>query len=77
MRQAPPVLTEQAVDELRLNMIIRDNDPRMAGRPPLTIHDITATPVSAKRESGAELKIAKSRIHTDGKARRSGWSVVR
>jgi len=58
---------------------IKDNDPRMPNR----ILTIIGTDVSSRRVeakvnySGRIVWISESRIHTDGKPRRSGFDLVK
>jgi hypothetical protein len=54
---------------------IKDNDPRMRNRI-LTIRSIHSDYVCAVDRVGREFRILVRRIHVDGKARRSGFSVV-
>ena len=65
-----------AVRPLAVGDLIRSNDPRMAGcmnHEVFTIGDYRAL---ARQPSGEVVCVALSRIHLDGKPRRSGWSRV-
>lgn len=65
---------------MKIGNTIKDNDPRMTGRR-LEITALSDTHAFAKRVgltgrgSGREFRIRLDRIHTDGKQRRSGFSL--
>jgi hypothetical protein len=62
--------------ELKVGDRIKDNDPRQEGRV-LTITEVSPTRVRATREGPfPKVSILKERIHTDGKPRRTGFSLV-
>ena len=72
-----------AVRPLAVGDLIRDNDPRMTARPVLAITGFSWNPITGKRAYASEpgnerrsYRVAVSRIHLDGKPRRSGWSRV-
>lgn len=57
---------------------IRDNDPRMPGRV-LEVTGFEGNYVFASPRAGQKhrlTRIRRDRIHTDGKPRKIGWSVV-
>jgi hypothetical protein len=54
---------------------IKDNDPRMAGRT-LTIVDAADPHYVKAAHAGRFFSILRRRIYTDGKPRRSGFSLV-
>lgn len=55
---------------------IKDNDPRMNGRE-LTITVDAGDYIRAQNSVFQEVRILKRRIYTDGKPRKSGFSLVR
>lgn len=61
--------------ELRVGDRLKDNDPRMRHRV-LTITDILPNGVVARDELGREFGYLRRRIHTDGKPRKSGMSLI-
>ncbi|MGA0608879.1 hypothetical protein [Caldimonas sp. KR1-144] len=62
--------------ELKPGDRIKDNDPRMPGRV-LTITDILPNGVVARDARGREFGYLRRRIHTDGKPRKSGFSLIK
>ncbi len=71
-----------AAKGLKAGDVIKDNDPRMAGRE-LRIDDFLAIGGSvyaragwAKGNATRRVEIRLDRIHTDGKARKSGFSLA-
>lgn len=62
---------------LKVGTLIRDNDPRMTGRV-LAIFELHGEYVwtRAYRGGGGVYRILRRRIHTDGKPRRNGFSIV-
>ena len=64
--------------ELKIGDVLRDNDPRQEGR---TLEITKILPlhgsVRACSSKGKDVRILQRRIHTDGKARKSGYSLVR
>lgn len=54
---------------------IKDNDPRMPHRI-LTITDLLPNGVVARDIRGREFGLLRHRIHTDGKPRKSGFSLL-
>ena len=72
-----------AVRPLAVGDLIRDNDPRMAARPALVITGFVGISPCVRFIASlpgcggkSETRIARERIHLDGKPRRSGWSRV-
>ena len=78
-----------AVRPLAMGDMIRDNDPRMTARPVLVVTGFFWTKSTRRayackpdgerrsyRDERLSYRIAVSRIHLDGKPRRSGWSRV-
>jgi hypothetical protein len=63
-------------DELNIDDLIKDNDPRMGNRI-LRVVETLPNGVTAKDISGRHFRILRRRIHTDGKPRRSGFSLLR
>ena len=63
--------------ELKVGDKLRDNDPRMSHRPQLTITQILPNGVQAQTKRGQFVTLLKRRIYTDGKPRRSGFSLMR
>lgn len=64
--------------EITVGSRIKDNDPRMPGRV-LEVSGFYDNYVFAFVKVGRRhlaTKIRRDRIHTDGKPRRSGWSLV-
>jgi hypothetical protein len=65
--------------ELRPGMTVRDNDPREPARF-LVIHEIVGGKAVLRHPTlpgkTFETRVSVSRIHTDGKVRRGGWSLV-
>jgi hypothetical protein len=57
---------------LKVGDRIRDNDPRHPNR-----SGVVTAITNGKAMTGLGRAISLSRIHLDGKPRRSGWSVVR
>ena len=65
-----------AVRPLVVGDLIRDNDPRMAGRDTFQVDAVSNDYATASNETGEYLYVSASRIHLDDKCRRSGWSRV-
>ncbi len=61
--------------ELKIGDRIKDNDPRMCGRE-LRVFDILGDMVRAEGFGGRVAVLSRSRIFTDGKPRKSGFSLV-
>ena len=61
---------------LRVGDRIKDNDPRMSTNRELTITGILPDSVYAKDGMGNIRAYLRRRIYTDGKPRRSGFSLV-
>lgn len=61
--------------ELKVGDKLRDNDPRMSGRV-LTITEVLPNGCAARDSSGRVFLYLRKRIHTDGKPRRSGLSLI-
>ena len=56
---------------------LRDNDPRMySGNRVLTIIEIDETHVKAQQGNLHPVRIRKDRIFSDGKQRRSGFTLI-
>lgn len=64
--------------ELKVGDRVRDNDPRMTPRT-LIVDRIDGERVWLRGNLArqAQTIISRNRIFTDGKTRRSGWSVIR
>ena len=65
-----------AVRPLAVGDLIRDNRPRMAARDTFQVDAVSNGYATASDETGEYLYASVSRIHLDGKPRRSGWSRV-
>lgn len=63
------------VDVIQPGRRIKDNDPRMPARS-LTIVELMPFGVRAKDISGRTFTILKRRIHTDGKPRKGGFTLL-
>lgn len=63
------------MNELQIGQRIKDNDPRMPHRV-LTITEILPNGVAAKDRAGRTFVYLRYRIHTDGKPRKSGFSLL-
>ena len=61
--------------ELKPGMKLKDNDSRMGART-LRITKIMTNGVEVVSPLGFTMKILTRRIHTDGKARKSGFDLV-
>lgn len=62
--------------ELKVGDMIRDNDPRMKGRRHYQVAMIGVTHVYANLSALDEVRVKREKVYTDGKQRRSGWSLV-
>jgi len=62
-------------EDLKPGTRIKDNDPRVGTRI-LTIQSVGMHSVTAKSATGRVVTISNDRIHTDGKPRRSGFSLT-
>ena len=62
-------------DVIKPGCRIKDNAPRIEPRV-LTVTELLPFGVSAEDRSGRTFRILKRRIHTDGKPRRSGFSLL-
>jgi len=60
---------------LRVGDRIKDNDPRVHDKFRVIIAIVNGK--ATAEDQGHCVRISLSRIHLDGKPRRSGWSVVR
>jgi hypothetical protein len=61
--------------DLQAGQKLRDNDPRMEGKRIIVIESVGQYIVVCR--SGARfVHVSKSRIHTDGKPRRTGFDLV-
>lgn len=67
-------MTHPNTPALKLGDRISDNDPRMTPRV-LTIQRMTERHVYATSHSGIWARISRARIYTDGKPRRTGFSL--
>lgn len=65
------------MDELKVGDRIKDNDPRMGTTRVLTISELLPYGVLAKDSGGRVFSLLKRRIYTDGKPRKSGFSLLR
>jgi hypothetical protein len=63
------------VDVIQPGRRIKDNDPRMPARV-LTITELLPFGVRAQNISGRTFTILKRRIHTDGKPRKNGFTLL-
>lgn len=62
---------------MKIGDTIRDNDPRMySGNRLLVIVEIGDTHITAVQGNLHPVHIRKDRIHTDGKQRRSGFTLI-
>jgi hypothetical protein len=61
--------------ELQIGQRIKDNDPRMPPRV-LTIIEVTPKEVLAENVAHRVFSIRPDRIYTDGKPRRTGFSLL-
>lgn len=73
--------TAEAPAPLSVGDLVRDNDPRMVGRPPFRVSAIVGDRATLMLGSDggcfpAATNIAVARVHLDGKPRRFGWSRV-
>lgn len=71
--------SKATVPALRIGLEIVDNDPRMGSRT-LEISKVEGNYLFAKRRTRAgldsrEIRILKRRVYTDGKPRKSGFSL--
>jgi hypothetical protein len=63
---------------MKIGDSIKDNDPRMyGGKRVLTIIEIDETHVTAQQNALRPVRIRKDRIYTDGKARKTGFSLIK
>lgn len=65
--------------EIKVSDTIMDNDPRTIENDKprfLTVEYVGVYDVSARTKKGRLVVISSKRIHTDGKPRRSGFSLV-
>ena len=62
--------------EIRVGDRIRDNDPRMGDRVLEVWSILGDTHVLARDRIGARYRILRRRIYTDGRPRKSGFSLV-
>jgi len=63
------------MNQLLVNDLIKDNDPRMGIRV-LQVVEILPNGVMAKDNAGRYFTLLRRRINTDGKPRRSGFSLI-
>lgn len=61
---------------LKVGDRIKDNDPRMGANRVLTITAVLPNGVQAEDSMGRRRLYLRKSIHTDGKARRTGFSLV-
>jgi hypothetical protein len=64
------------MSDLQIGQQIKDNDPRVNINRVLTIVEILPNGVAAKDRRGRVFIYLRHRIHTDGKPRRNGFSLV-
>lgn len=62
--------------ELKVGDKLKDNDPRMGDNRILTIVELLPNGVVAENCAGKRRMYLRKRIHTDGKARKSGMNLV-
>jgi hypothetical protein len=62
--------------EIRVGDRIRDNDPRMGDRVLEVWSTLGDTRILARDRIGARYRILRRRIYTDGKPRKSGFSLI-
>lgn len=60
---------------IRPGMVVSDNEPWQQGKRRMTVRRIVEDKAVLGDDYG-ETRVRLDRIHTDGKPRRSGWSVV-
>ena len=63
-------------NDLKVGSKIKDNDPRGTGNRILTVVELLPNGVIAKGAGGRGFTLLRRRIYTDGKPRRSGFSLV-
>lgn len=63
-------------DAINVGDVLKDNDPRMEWRSTLRVVEVSGDHVYATDRCGTRLRYKRSRIHTDGKARKAGLSRV-
>lgn len=63
-------------EQLQVGHRIKDNDPRVTYERVLTITHVLPNGVQAENAAGRAFTILRRRIYTDGKPRRSGFSLV-
>ena len=69
-------MSAPTVRPLAVGDLIRDNDPQMHGRGAYRVGQIKEGKAISSDDPFSIVTIAVSRIHLDGKLRRSGWSRV-
>lgn len=62
-------------EELKVGDRMKDNDPRMSGRV-LTVTEVLPNGVAARDSIGKTRLYLRKHIHTDGKPRRSGFTII-
>jgi len=67
---------ETEMHELKVGDKLKDNDPRMGDNRILTIVELLPNGVVAENGIGQRRRYLRKRIHTDGKARRSGMNLL-
>lgn len=66
------------MSEIKKGARIKDNDPRMtSNNRVLEIIDLTDSHVRVRDRMGRFVSISRKRIYTDGKARRSGFDLLK
>ena len=67
--------TKPEVTEMKIGQKIKDNDPRVGNRV-LKIIDVDGDYVIAQQGGLHSVRIRRDRIYTDGKPRRSGFTII-
>lgn len=63
-------------DRLNVGDILKDNDPRMPLTRALTVVKLLTNYVSVKDHAGRVFQLARKRIYTDEKQRRTGFTRI-
>jgi hypothetical protein len=73
----PMARSSDKPEDLNVGDMLKDNDPRKQARPALTITEVLPNGVVAETGDGRRVTLLRNRIHSDGKARRSGYTLFR
>lgn len=65
-----------SADWIKPGMYLRDNDRRMRHRGLLEVIEVGFPTIVAKAKYGPRVSINRSRIHTDGRPRKSGFDLI-